>query len=151
MLLEEPGQADALAAEQLRGEHGVEEALCPEFAAVVQEPQVEVAAVHHQVLVRQERPQGIEVDGREHVHQVHVTGHEELQKAHPDPVVEHVVRLGIQGDLVDLGNGLQKRLQLTRLVDHYEARGADGGLDAEKALYRMRQKTGNHLKNVRGA
>ncbi len=83
-----------------------------EAAEVVEEPQVEIAAVHHQMLLLQPRPEGLQLDGRQGVDEEHVPIDEKLQQADPHPVAVHVVRLGIEGDLFDLVEGIQQRLQL---------------------------------------
>jgi hypothetical protein len=75
-------------------------------AEVVQQPQIEIAAVHEEVLFRERLPERFQLQpGSEHVHQEHIVADEELQEADPRLVVIHVVRLGIEGDFVHLADG----------------------------------------------
>jgi hypothetical protein len=95
-----------LTPEKLGGEHGVKDAFGAEAAAIVQEPQIEIAAVHHEVDVGESVPEGCEIEvGCEGVHEVDFAVDIELEQAEPDLVVKHVVRLGIEEDLVDAGEG----------------------------------------------
>ena len=53
MFLEQRREADARPAEQLGGEHGVKDALGAKTVEVVQQPQIEIAAVHQEVFPRE--------------------------------------------------------------------------------------------------
>ena len=101
MFLEQTREADALTSEQLRSEHRVENTLRFETAEVVQQPQIEIAAVHHEMLVREHAPERLELhSGREDIDEKNFAVDEELQQADPRFVVIHVVRLGIEEHLV---------------------------------------------------
>lgn len=66
----------------------------------MQQPQVEIAAVHDQVFLRQNLPERIQLEARgEHIDEEHFAADQKLQQANPCLVVKHVVRLGIEGDL----------------------------------------------------
>jgi len=117
VLLEQRAEADARTVEQLGREHGVEKAARAEAAEVVQEAQVEIAPVHEEVFVREAGPEAVELEGRERVDEEDFVADEELQEADPRAVVIHVVRLCIEGDLIDLVEGVEEGCDLTRLVD----------------------------------
>jgi len=73
VFFEEGSETDALAAEELGGQHGVEDALGAEAATVVQEAEVEIAAVHHEVQAGEAFPKRVEIEtGSERVHEVDV-------------------------------------------------------------------------------
>jgi hypothetical protein len=146
LLLDQRGEPHPRPAEDLTGEHGVEEALRPKAAQVMQQPQVEIAAVHHEMLRREPRPERLQVDRRQHIQQKHLLADQELHQAQPHPVVEHVVRLRIEGDLGDAVEGLKQRPQLPRLVDQPIGRQPRPGLalDPEQAADRVRQEAGDH-------
>ena len=78
VFFEEGGEADALAVEQLGGEHGVEQAFRAEAAEVVQEADVKVAAVHQEVFRGEAFPEGGEVEGREDVDQEYFASDKKL-------------------------------------------------------------------------
>ena len=61
MFFEERGESDARAVEQLRGEHRVENAFRPKSAEVVEQAQIEIAAVHDEMLRREALPEGLEI------------------------------------------------------------------------------------------
>ena len=158
MFFEERREPDALAPEQLGGEHGVKNTFSAEAAAIVQEPQIEIAAVHHQMKFRETFPKRLEVEsGRKGVDQENLSVDEKLQQANADFVMIHVVRLGIEGDFVNAVERRQQRGERAGLLDEREARrsrrrrrraryGArSSGIDAEKTAHGGRQKTGNHL------
>ena len=100
MILQKRGQPDPLATQQLRRQHRVEKALRPEAAEVVEQPEVEIAPVHDQVLLGQTGPERLQVEVCEDIHEVDIASHQELEQADPHPVVEHVVGFGIQGDFL---------------------------------------------------
>ena len=158
MFFEERREPDALAPEQLGGEHGVKNTFSAEAAAIVQEPQIEIAAVHHQMKFSETFPKRLEVEsGRKGVDQENLSVDEKLQQANADFVMIHVVRLGIEGDFVNAVERRQQRGERAGLLDEREARrsrrrrrraryGArSSGIDAEKTAHGGRQKTGNHL------
>ncbi len=145
MVLQERGEADARAPEQLRGQHGVEDALRPEARKIVQQAEVEIAPVHDEVLGGELVQEPVELQaGRQHVDQVDFLAHEELHQADPRLVVVHVVRLGIQGDLVHPVQGVQQRRQRAGLVEQLVGGRTGGHFDAEQAAHRDREETGNH-------
>ena len=158
MFFEERRETDALAPEQLGGEHGVKNTFSAEATAIVQEPQIEIAAVHYEMEFRETFPKRLEVEtGRKGVDQENLSVDEKLQQANADFVMIHVVRLGIEGDFVDAVERRQQRGERAGLLDEREARrsrrrrrharrGArSSGIDAEKTANGRRQKTGNHL------
>ena len=53
VFFEEPGETDALAAEELGGEHGIEDTCRPETTEIGQQAEIEITAVHHQVFFRE--------------------------------------------------------------------------------------------------
>src|SRR5690606_10457794 len=119
VVLQKRGEAHPLSVKQLRGEHGVEDALCLKAAQVVQEAQVVVAAVHDQMLLRQPLPQGRELHRREGVDHEHPVFHEELQQADSRAVPVHVVRLGVEAHLVDVVQRVQQWGELPRLIEQF--------------------------------
>ena len=71
-----------------------------------------IAAVHDQVFSTEHLPQRIQLQaGGEDVDQVNVVLDEELQQADPRFVVVHVVRLGIEGELVHIFDRAEKRVE----------------------------------------
>ncbi len=118
VLFEEGGEADARAVEKLGGEHRVENAFGSEAAEVGEQADVEIAAVHEEVLRREFLPERAESKQRgEHVHEEDFAGDEELEQAHAGAVVIHVVGLGIEGDFVHAVEGGEQGGQLGGLVD----------------------------------
>jgi hypothetical protein len=121
----------------------------------MQQAQIEIAAVHHEVELGESVPEGREIEvGCEGVHEVDFAVDIELEQAEPDLVVKHVVRLGIEEDLVDAVEGGQERSEGARTVEQLvvswtrrmtrsgTGRGGGrggGGLDAEKAANGRRQ------------
>ena len=47
MFFEQSRKTDALASEKLGREHGVKDAFGAEAAAIMQKPEIEIAAMHH--------------------------------------------------------------------------------------------------------
>lgn len=126
VFFEEGGEADAFAGEELAGEHRVEDAFGAEAAEVVEEADVEIAAVHEQVFRGEAGPEGGEVEaGGEDIDEVDLAGHVELQEADARAVVVHVVRLGIEGGFVGAIEGREEGRELRGLVD--EEVGRRGG------------------------
>jgi len=117
VILDQGGEPDAAAAEQLCRQHRVKQALGPEAAEIAQEPQVEVTAVHHQVFLRQLVPEGVQVDRRQRVDKEYLAVHVELQQADPHAKPVHVVRLCIHDHLAHLVERRQEGLKLPGLVD----------------------------------
>ena len=115
VLLQQAGEADAGVVEQLRRQHGVEQALRAKLTQVPQQADVEIASVHQQVLGRQFFPKRGERERGEHIHQEYFPCHEKLEQTHPRAVVEHVVRLRIERDLIDAVEGGQQRRELVGL------------------------------------
>ena len=127
-----------------------------EAAEVVEEPHVEIAAVHHEVFGGEGAPEIDETKaGGEDVDEVDFTVDEKLEEADADFVVIHVVGLGIEGDFIDVSQGIKERREGIGLVDERETGRADGDINAKQAADGVRQETGDHLncrKNVsRGA
>ena len=158
MFFEERGEPDALAPEELGGEHRVKNAFGAEAAAVMQEPQIEIAAVHHQMKLREAFPKRLEDEtGRKGIDQENFSVDEKLQQTDAYLVMIHVVRLGIEGDFINAVERRQQRRERTRLIDERKARRSRSGrrparyrarnsrINAEKTAYGGRQKTGNHL------
>ena len=154
MLFEEAGEADALAAEELGGEHRVENAFRAEAAEVVEEAEIEIAAVHHEVFFREDLEEWLDFQaGSEDIDEEDLTIDQELEEADAGLVVIHVVRLGIEGDFVHAVEGLEQRSKRAGLIDEGITgrpgglgRGpGSGGFDAEEAANGGRQETGNHL------
>src|SRR5437773_383477 len=118
MILEQRSQADAGAAEELRGQHGVEKAVRLEAAEIMEQPQIKIAAVHDEMFSREGLPERLELEaGREHVDQVDLAIDEELEEADPRAVVVHVVGLGIEGDFTHAIDRGQQRSKRTRLIE----------------------------------
>ena len=117
-----------------------------ETAERMQQPQVEIAPVHDQVLAAHPRPKRVEIDpGREHIDEENLPPDHELEEADPRPVVVHVVSLGIEGDLGRAIEGSEQRLQLAGLVNEGVGGRARGAFYAEQPAHGMRKETGNHL------
>ena len=151
VLLQERREADALEAEELGGEHRVEKAVRREAAEIVQQAQVEVAAVHDEVLLREHGPKRVELQaGREHIDEEDLAVDEELQEADPRLVVIHVVRLGIEGDLIDLLERVEERTERARLVQEQVGRRARDHSDAEHSAEAGREEAGNHAAGLGG-
>jgi hypothetical protein len=120
VLFEEGGETDARAVEELGGEHRVKDALGAETAEIGEQADVEVAAVHEEVLGGEFLPERSEGDGErggEHIDEEDFAVGEELEQAHAGAVVIHVVGLGIEGDLVHAVEGGEQGGQLIGLVD----------------------------------
>ena len=117
MLLKKGGEADALATEELRGQHGVKDTLRTKLAEVSEQTQVEIAAVHQEVLGREFLPKRCQRQRGEHINEEHLAIHQKLEEAHAGAVVEHVVRLGIEGDFVHAVERGQQRFELVGCVD----------------------------------
>jgi 7-cyano-7-deazaguanine synthase len=117
MLFEQRGKANARPVEQLGREHRVKEAANLETAEIVQQAQVEIAAMHDQVFRRKARPERREVDRRQHIHQEDFTRDVELQQADARSVVEEVIGLGIERHLGRTVEGSKERRKLRGLVD----------------------------------
>ena len=142
MLLEERGEADAVAAEELRRQHGVEDAFRPEAAEVVQQAQIEIAPVHDEVLVREHAPQRVEFHARrEHIDEEDVAVDQELEQADARLVVIHVVRLRIEGDFVYTFEGRKQRRKRTGLVEELVDGRARGHFNTEETAQARRKKT----------
>lgn len=155
VFLKESGETDALAAEELGGQHGVEKTFGAETATVVQEAEIEIAAVHHEMKVGETVPKRVEIEaGCKGVHEVDFAIDVELEETKPDFVMKHVVRLGIEEDLVDAVEGGEERAERAGSVEKLVVgragrvmwgamrRGGDrgcGGLDAEEAANGGRQ------------
>ena len=120
MIFEERSQADARAIDELRGEHRVEDAFRPKTAEVVEQPEVEVAAVHHQVFLGEAGPEAVELERSEGIDQEDLIVDEELQEADPRAIMKHVIRFRIERHLVDLVQSSEEGRKLTRLVDEGE-------------------------------
>jgi len=99
----------------------------------VQETQVEIAAVHQEVLLRHPRPEGLQIEGRERVHEKDLSSDQKLEKANPDTVAEHIVRLGIEGYLIHPIERLEERSELAGLVNQTVPGWARRSLGAEQA------------------
>jgi hypothetical protein len=118
VLLEERGEADARAAEELRREHRVENAVRAETAEVVQQAQVEIATVHDEVFRREDFPKRLELQaGRKDIDEEDLAADEKLQEADAGLVVKHVVGLGIEGDFIDARVGVEERGERAGLVE----------------------------------
>ena len=124
VVLEQRSQADARTVQELRGEHGVEDALGPESAEVVQQAQVEIAAVHDNVFFGQPLPESVEGQPGERVDEVDLVVHQKLEEAEAGLVMEHVVRLGIEGDFVHAVESRKQRGELAGLIDELIGRHA---------------------------
>ena len=145
MVLQQRPEADAGAAEELRGQHGVEDALGPEAVEVVQEPQVEVAAVHQQVLGGEPVQERLELQARgQHVDEEDLAADQELHEADPGLVVVHVVGLGIEGDLGHAVERGQQRRQGTGLIEQLVGGRTGSHFDAEQTANLEREEAGNH-------
>ena len=112
VFFEEGGEADALAVEQLGGEHGVEQAFRAEAAEVVQEADVKVAAVHQEVFCGEAFPERGEVEGCEDVDEEYFASDKKLEEADAGSVVVEVVGLGIEGGFVGPVERCQQRCEL---------------------------------------
>lgn len=145
VLFEEAGEADALAAEELGGEHRVEDAFRAETAEIVKEPEVKIAAVHHEVFLREHLEEGLDVQTRcEDIDEIDFAVDEELKEADPGLVVIHVVRLGIEEDLLHAGQRGEQRVEGTGLVEELIGGRTSGHFDAEQTANGQWKKTGNH-------
>ena len=125
MFLQQRGQADALAVEQLGGEHRIEQALCAETAEIEKQAHVKIAAVHQQMLFGEQLPERREIHGREHVDEVNFSIDEELEQANTRSVMVEVVGLGIEGGLFRPIQCGQQWRELRRVLNEliYDGRG----------------------------
>src|SRR5688572_1419011 len=106
MLVKQRREADARKSKQLGGKHRIKETVRLEPAEVVQQPEVEIAPVHNQVLLLQNLPKRVEFQAwTQHIDEEHLSVHQELEEAHPRLIMVHVVRLGIEGQLVNFFDG----------------------------------------------
>jgi hypothetical protein len=137
-----------LAAEELGGEHRIEDTFRPETAEVVEEAEIKIAAVHHEVFLREDREERLDVQaGSEDVDEEDLTINEELKEADARLVVIHVVRLGIEEDLVDAGEGGEERGERAGLVEELVGGRTGGHFDTEQTANRQRKEAGNHATN----
>ena len=152
VFLEEAGEADAFAAEELGGEHRVENAFRAEAAEVVKEAEIEIAAVHHEVFLREEGEERFDFQpGGEDVDEEDLVVHEQLEEADAGFVVIHVVRLGIEEDFVDAAEGGEQRREGAGLVEELVGGRAGGHFDAEQTANFQRKEAGNHASGVAGS
>lgn len=145
VLFEETGETDALAAEELGREHRVEDAFWAEAAEVVQEAEIEIAAVHHEVFLREDGEERLDVQtGREDIDEVDFTVDEELKEADAGLVMIHVVRLGIEEDLLHAGQRSEQRVEGTGLVEELIGGRTSGHFDAEQTANGQWEEARNH-------
>jgi hypothetical protein len=107
-------------AEELGGEHRIEDALGAELAELPKQADIEIAAVHDEVLGGEALPERSERQGCHQVHQVNLAGDEELEQAHAGVEVEHVIRFGIHRDLLDAVEGGVERGELVGAINEHE-------------------------------
>ena len=81
MVFKQGREAEAGQIEQLRAHHRVEEAVCVETAEVIEEAQVEVAAMHDQVFGREARPKAVELERSHQVDEEDLPAGHDLQEA----------------------------------------------------------------------
>jgi len=116
-----------------------------EAAEIMQQANIEIAAVHQQVLFREAGQQWLEFQaGREHIHEKDLLADEELHQADPRLVMIHVVGLGIEGDLLDAIEGGQERLERTGLVEELVGGRSRGHFHTEQTANAKRKEAGNH-------
>jgi len=95
VLLQQRGQANTLAIEELRSKHGVEHALCSKPAQVMEQAQIKITAVHEQVFFCETIPERFEIDLRKYVDEINFSSDEKLQQADACAVVEEIIGLRI--------------------------------------------------------
>ena len=78
-------------------------------------------------------PKGLQLEpGGQDIDEEDLTIDEELQKADPRLIMVHVIRLGIEGHLLDPINGLQERAERAGLVEKQVGRRTRGHFDPEQ-------------------
>ena len=117
MVFEQRSESEARHIEKLGRHHRIKEAVRVELAEVVEQAEVEVAAMHDQVLGGEAAPESVERQRREQIDQENLLPRQNLQKAHPRPVAEEIVGLGIDRDLLHPVQGVKQRRQQRGLVD----------------------------------
>jgi len=116
-------------------------------AQIVQEPEIEVAAVHHEVPGGQSPPDFVERDARsQDIDEENLSVDQKLQQAKPGAVMKHVVRLGIEGDFVHAVQGGEQRCELPGLVDELKRRRTSGHFHPEQTAKAERKEARNHEK-----
>ena len=101
--------------------------------------------MHHQMFFGEAGPDFVELDARgQHIDEKNIPFDQELQQADPRAVVKHVVRLCIEGHLVDSIQGRQKRRQLRGLFNQLERRRAGSHFHPEQTSKAERKEARNH-------
>ena len=117
MVFEQRRESEARQIEKLGRHHRVKQAVRIELAEVVEQAEIEIAAVHDQVLGSEAAPKSIELQRREQIDQENLFPRHDLHKAHPRPVAEKIVGLGVDRDLLNLIQGGKQRRKRRRLID----------------------------------
>ena len=107
MMFEQRRKSEPWQIEQLRPHHRVKQAVRRETAEIVKQAQVEIAAVHDQMLGRQTRPEAVERKRSNQVDQEDLPADHDLQQADARTVAEKIVGLGVDRDLVDAVQGIE--------------------------------------------
>jgi len=151
VFFEETGETDTLAAEELGGEHGIEDTCRPETTEIGQQAEIEITAVHHQVFFREDLEERLDVQTRgKDIDEENLTIDEQLEKADARFIVIHIVRLGIEEDLVDAIQGGEERGQRAGLVEELVGGRAGSHFDAEQTANRQWKEVGNHASDKKG-
>jgi hypothetical protein len=88
--------------------------------------------------------------GGEDIDEEDFAADQELKEADPGLVVIHVVRLGIEEDLVDAVEGSEEGSKRSGLVEELIGGRASGHFDAEQTANRQGKEAGNHASSSVG-